>query len=542
VRSSRPIQMVAAAFATIAFAGCGASGLTLDDIAAEDAWPTAQVPQAALRRLTHAQYDNSLHDLFGPELIVPELAEPALVVGGLQAVGSSAGSFSPRGAESAEEAAFAMARQIAEDAALQAPLPACDTTTEPCLTDVISQVGRRLYRRPLTSDEIDRVLAVAAAAQSALGDAGGLEFALATLLQSPKFLYRTELGDGTGERALTGPELASRLAFFLWDAAPDDALLDAAVAGELDTREGLFDWASRMLDDERARRGIRAYFDDQFELHDLEGIKKDPLVYDRFISSLGASAREETLALLEYIVMDADIDYREVMTTRETFIDPYLASLYGVPAPTTEGFARVALPPELGRAGLLGKASVLALQAHTTSSSATLRGKMVRTTLLCQPIPAPPVDVDTSIPEPSGTTPTLRDRVAEHLENPSCAACHELMDPIGLALENYDGIGRWRDRDNGAPIDASGTLDGASFEGPLDLGRTIRDHEDFGPCAVRTLTRYATGQVEPGNAKPALAFLSSRFSDVHGHRMRPLMLELVMSPLFRRVTAPEVTE
>lgn len=516
-------------------------GLTLDDLAAPSDWPGAPAPPAVLRRITQAQYENVLTDLFGPDLVVPTLVEPDLRIGGLVAVGASAGTFGPRGVESAESAAFAIAKQIVEDPALRAVLPACDLASEACLRDHLVQVGRRLYRAPLTEDQTARVLAVARQAGAALGPEAGLEFGLAMLLQSPAFLFRAELGtDGeAGERALTGLGLASRLSFFLWNSGPDDALLDAAEAGALDTREGLFDHAARMLDDPRARRGIRAFFEDQLELQKLEELKKDPLIFERYTPLLAQDAREETLALLEYMVLDADTDFRDVMTTRETFLSPYLASVYGVPSPTTEGFAQVELPASLGRSGLLGHASILSLHAHAVSSSATLRGKFVRTALLCQVIPAPPVNVDTSIPEPSGNTPTLRDRVAEHLEEPSCAGCHQLTDPIGLGLENFDGMGVWRDLDNSVTIDASGEIDGVAFERPAELSRAIRDHPNFSPCLVQTMVRYATGAIEPTEAEAALDLLSDRFAEPHGHRARTLILELVMSPMFRRVGAPE---
>ncbi len=539
MRTLVPAIAVAAAL----FSGCADEpvGLTLDDLAAASDWPNTPSAPAALRRLTQDQYDHVLHDLFGPDLVVPTLAEPDLAIGGLTAVGASAGSFSPRGAESVEDAAFSMAAQIVANPALRSVLPACDAAEASCLRDTLAQIGRRLYRAPLTGEQLDRVVDVATQAGTVLGADGGLEFGLATLLQSPHFLYRSELGpDGTsGDRELSGVELASRLSFLLWDTAPDEALLDAAEAGELDTREGLFDWAVRMLDDARARRGIRSYFADHLGLESLDGLKKDPLVFERYSTQLADDAREETLSLLEWMVLDADADFRDVMTTRETFLSPYLASLYGVPSPSTEGFAQVQLPAELGRAGLLGQAAFLASNAHAVSSSATLRGKFVRTNLLCQAIPAPPVDVDTSIPEPSGTAPTLRDRVAEHLEEPSCAGCHRLMDPIGLGLENFDGIGVWRERDNGVVIDPSGSLDGTTFDTPLALGKAVREHGNFPSCTVRTLARYATGRIEPDDADAALDLLTSRFTETHGHRARALILELVMSPVFRRVGAPE---
>ena len=259
--------------------------------------------------------------------------------------------------------------------------------------------------------------------------------------------------------------------------------------------------------------------------------QKDPQVFEHFTSSLGEDASEETLRLLEYIVFDEDGDYRDVMTTSKTFINRQLAALYDVPAPSAEEFSYVDLEDYSPRVGLLGHASILGLNAHAVSSSPTLRGKAVRNILLCQLIPAPPVNVDTSIPEPSGTTNTMRERVAEHLTDPSCAGCHRLTDPIGLGLENFDGIGRWRDYDNGEIIDPSGDLDGAEFVTPYELGDAIRNHRQFVPCVVRTLNRYATGRMETSEERAWLETLVERFEG-HKYSFRALALEIVMSPFF----------
>jgi len=234
---------------------------------------------------------------------------------------------------------------------------------------------------------------------------------------------------------------------------------------------------------------------------------------------------------LEALVFDEDADLRGLMTTRRTFLDRELAMLYDVQAPSLEGFESLELDPEGKRGGLLGQASILALNSHPTSSSPTLRGKFVREVLLCQSIPAPPAGVDTSIPPPTAEAATLRDRVLEHLANPSCAVCHELTDPIGLALENFDGIGRFRTLDGGAPIDSSGEFDGAAFEGPVDLAEAIVEHEDFVPCIVETLTRYATGSHEMEGSTEGLDWLSGEFQ-YDRYRTQALVEDLVTSPLF----------
>ncbi len=495
--------------------------------------PEGELGDTPVRRLTIDQLDNVLHDLFGPELVVPPVAETDVAVSGLRAVGTGSSTWSSRGVESLETASYAIAAQVVSTPSMIAPFVTCEpdgVVDDTCTADFVRNVGRLLWRRPLADDEGARYVEVAAVAGTALDSySAGLEYALAALLQSPSFLFRVEVGvDGV----LDPYALASRLSFFLWNTAPDADLLDAAAAGDLDTEDGLRAEAERMMSDPRFRRGLRAFFTDFLELYELDHLRKDPILFEHFSTLVGPDAREETLRLAEFIAIDGDRDYRELATTRETFVNPRLASIYGVPAPVRDGFARVVLPADGGRAGILGHASFLALHGHQTSSSPTLRGAAVRKVLLCQAIPPPPVDVDTSIPEPSGETPTLRDRVAEHLENEACASCHLLMDPIGLALENFDALGRWREFDNGYPIDPSGTLDGVNFADARGLGETLAAHPDLTRCLVRTLNRYATGRLETTDERGVLRALNERF-DAHGFRVQPLVLDVILSPTFR---------
>lgn len=509
-------------------------------LAPADAWEEADPGNTSLRRLTRTQFNNTIADLFGDDIVIPPVGEPDLPIGGLLSVGASEASYSPRGVESIEAAAFAVADQAMDTPERRASLVPCTpsgTVDSECSAAFVASLGRRAWRGALSEDEVTRISEIADDAAGKLGDFyEGLEAAIAALLQSPRFLFRVELGDAeTG--AFSDTELAARLSFFLWNSAPDEELLAAAEAGELRTDEGLKAQAERLLASPRAREGVRNFFSEHLALYELEELRKDPKIFEHFNTELGPDAREETLLLMEHVVFDTESDYRDVLTTRETFVNPRLAALYEIPAPTRDGFGYVRLPDDANRVGILGHASFLAGHSHAVSSSATLRGLVVRQVLLCTEIPPPPVDVDTAIPEASGETLTLRDRVAEHLENPNCIGCHLLTDPIGLGLENYDGIGRYRVRDNGEIIDPSGDLDGEPFTDPVTLAAEVRSHPSFAPCLVRTLTRYATGRVEVPSEGPHLNLLSERF-ETHGYRIKPLILEIVMSPMFRRAGAP----
>ena len=519
-----------------------AAGVTPEPTLIEDATPG----DSAMRRLTRDQFVGSLADIFGDEVVIPPLAEPDLVLGGLVSVGASGSSLSPLGVESLEAAALSVAEQAMETAELQERFIPCEpagVVDAECVEEAIAVLGRRVWRRPLTEVELAGLVAIATAAADKLDDFhDGFEFAIAALLQSPNFIFRSELGvedpDDPGTRWFTDYELASRLSYFLWNTTPDDDLLDAAANGALSTTQGLLAAAQRLLDSPRARVGVRNFFVEFLDLGGLTKLSKDPNLFEHFDTQLGRDAMEETLRLIEHWVFDKGGDYRDLFSTRQTFLNPRMATLYGVPAPAPSGWTLTKLPAEGERAGILGHASFLALHAHAVSSSATRRGLAVRTLFLCQQMPSPPVDVDTSIPEPSGDAVTLRDRVAEHLENPTCATCHVLMDPIGLALENFDGIGRWRVLDNGGVIDASGDLDGAEFPNAPGLGAALGEHPDLLPCLVRTLVRYATGRVESFEEREVLGALVDRFEEL-GQRIEPLLLEIVGSPMFRRAGEPQ---
>jgi hypothetical protein len=330
--------------------------------------------------------------------------------------------------------------------------------------------------------------------------------------------------------------MASRLSFFLWNSPPDRALLDAAERGELTDDTTLEEHIAAMIEDDRAREGVRNFFDELYTLYELEHLSKDPTLFAHMSDSVGPSAREETLKTIEEHAF-ADLDFHELFTSRTTYVDRTLASIYAIPAPTREGHAMATLDPKDARVGLLGQVGILAQHAHPVSTSPTLRGKFVRESILCHIIPDPPADVDTSIPEPSGDAPTLRDRVQEHLQVASCASCHALTDPIGLGFENFDSIGRFRELDNDVTIDASGDLDGKPFADFASLATLLSEHPDVGPCVVDNALRYGLGRVQTVDERPLVEALETRFS-MQGSQVRSLMADIARSPAFRRTTSP----
>lgn len=497
--------------------------------------------QSGSQRLTYAQYANAIHDLFGDDVVVPPSSsiEPDLRQTGFFSVGSSFATVSPRGVEQYEKAAFDVATQVLGNEARKAKALGCvpsGPADDACARQMAQSLGRRAWRRPLTADEVTTIAGLTTKAGTVLGDfLQGASFGIAAILQSPSFLFRPAAGEAdpsTGKTRYTSYEMASRLSFFLWNAPPDAELLDAADAGLLVTDAGLAAQTKRLLASPRAHEGLRAFVTDWLGLADLDALSKDPTIYTYFTPDLGKMAREETLRVFERQVFDLDDDIRDVFTTTHTFVNPKLASMYQVPAPDPVGFGEVDLPPEQRRRGILGHTSFLSLYAHPTTTSSTLRGRFVRTTLLCATIPPPPVNVNTSLTDADADAPTLRDRMKVHMSDPTCASCHRRMDPIGLGFERFDSVGRFRTLDHGAVIDPSGDLDGVAFSDAWELAGVIREHPALPSCIAKNLYRYATSFQEGEADQGTLDALTWELRK-SGHKMSSLITALIMSPAFR---------
>ncbi|MDQ3034674.1 MAG: DUF1592 domain-containing protein [Myxococcota bacterium] len=501
----------------------------------------AALPSPTMRRLTGDQYRNTVADLLGEGVGPTGALEADSILNGFVALGASRATISPIGAELYERAALEVADQAMSDPTRRAELVPCtpaSTADAACAREFVIEFGRRAWRRPLETVEVDTYSMIAVRSAEVLADFyEGIELAIAALLQSPNFLFRVELGEAApeGRRRFTSLEMASRLSYALWSSTPDETLLAAAERGELATEDGVRREAERMLASPRARSAVRSFFGEMLRLEALDRLPQDPALYPNMSDTIGAAMRESTLRTIETQLFDGDASYRSLFDSRSTFVDAELADLYGLPAPDGGGFVEVELPADGPRAGLLGHGSVLALLSHSHASSPTVRGKFVREALLCQTIPPPPPDVG-ELPEPSPDLPTMRERLAEHRANPACASCHQVTDPIGLGLENFDAIGAFRELENGATIDPSGELDGTAFADARGLGEALRDHPELTRCLVRNLYRYASGHVETRAEAPMLDALATAFDD---GRLRLLLVELVASDGFRHTGAVE---
>ena len=497
-----------------------------------------------VRLLSQEQYFNSLAYIFGPDISVATHFTPFRRTDGLVETGASAAGVTSGQIDEFQRTAMAIADQIVGPQHRNFLLPCVakneHAADQRCAAMFIRPVGRLLYRRPLTKDQERALVELADRGAEKLADFyGGLAVAINAMLISPDFLFMIDRyesdPDHPGGVRLDGFSYATRLSLLLWNSAPDDELIRSAETGQLQTPAGRARQVDRLLASSRLETGVRAFFDDMLGFDDLASLSKDAHIYPTFSGVTLQDAREQTLRTIIDQLISKKQDYRNLFTTRDTFISPSLAAVLNVPAPP--GWSPYTSPEGGPRVGLLTQISFLSGHAHPGRSSPTLRGKALRELLLCQTVPRPPPNVDFSIIEnPKSTMKTARERLTAHRANPVCAGCHKLTDPIGLALEHFDGAGQFRETERGAPIDASGSLDGREFNDSLGLGQALHDHPSLPACLVRRVYSYAIGSPVPASDKSALPPLTKGFAEA-GFRLPDLLRAVALSPGFSAVSA-----
>jgi hypothetical protein len=491
---------------------------------------------AGLRRLTAPQYRNSVADIFDRKITFnPELEEDT-ELSGLVSIGAARVGFSQKLTEQFETAALEAAHLAMGSADVKASLVGCTpaaATDDTCTRGFLKKIGRRAFRRPLTDEELTRYVMVANKAQTETKNFfTGLEYGIAGLLQSPNFLFRVELGTPNPQNSkqvvFNDFELATRLSYLLWNTTPDDSLLDAAENRQLTTGNGLITQTQRLLGSERAATGVETFVREVYQLNELDDLRQSATVFPQRTATLGVSMRTETTKFFAEIALGNDRDLRDIFTSRSTWLNGELAKLYGVANITGTAFVKANLPETGIRLGILTQGGFLSSHAYPTRSSATLRGKFIREAVLCQTIPAAPPNV-AEVPE--AVTGTAREKLTVHRTDPYCNSCHVVMDPMGLGLENFDGIGAIRTMDAGKVIDASGELDGVAFKNPPELAAVIKNHPQAASCLARNLYRFALGHVETKGEEPAIESLNKAFQDGN-YRFKALAEALVKSPGF----------
>ncbi|MCM3880879.1 MAG: DUF1592 domain-containing protein, partial [Vicinamibacterales bacterium] len=414
--------------------------------------------------------------------------------------------------------------------------PTAQVQEAACARTVLTALARRAFRRPVTAPDIQPLYAFYEKGRTGGDFDTGIQYAIQAMLVAPEFLFRFER-DPRGAKPgqayrVSDIELASRLSFFLWSTIPDAELLDAAEAGRLSNPVVLERQVRRMLDDRRADTLVSNFAGQWLQLRNVQTQNPDPVIFP-FDEALRQSFLTETDLLVSSIFRE-DRSLLELLTADYTFVNERLAEHYGIPRVYGSQFRRVALA-DVNRHGLLGQGSILTVTSYPNRTSVVQRGKWILENLLGTPPPPPPPDVPELQAAPKGKVLTMREQMQAHRANAICASCHGRMDPIGFALENYDGVGKWRAEDAGQVIDASGKLpDGTEFQGPAGLSQLLltKYRDDFVRTATEKLLTYALGRGVEYYDYPAIRAID-RQAARDQYRISSLILAIVKSTPFQ---------
>jgi hypothetical protein len=508
----------------------------------------------AMRRITQEQYHQIIADVFGRTINLGGRFEPDQRDAGLIAIGAGQASVTASGFEQYDGMARAVAEQVVDEQHRAVMIPcqpaAATGPDDSCARLFLEGVGRLLYRRPLTELELNAELKIANVTAVRLKDFyAGLGLSLAGMLESAQFLFRQEMAspdpDHAGIDRLDAYSRASRLSFLLWNSGPDLPLLAAAERGDLADSAGLQSQVDRMMKSPRLEAGVRAFFTDMLGFSAFESLAKDPVLYPKFSLKVADQAQEQTLRTIVDHLLTHSGDYRDLFTTRRTFLTPLLAAIYQIPIQTPDDLPDAWVPYEFPegaeQAGIVTEASFVALHSQPGRSSPTVRGKALREILLCQKVPDPPGNVNFAVVQDTANSvfKTARQRLTAHRTQPTCAGCHKIMDPIGLALENFDTTGGYRTLENGVPIDASGEIDGVKFTDAKGLGMALHDNPGVTGCVANRLFAYAIGRTP---AKSELDWLHNDIGKsfaAGGYKITDLLRGIATSETFYAVARPE---
>lgn len=426
--------------------------------------------------------------------------------------------------------------------------PKSRTEEAPCARRIVSRLAVEAYRRPVSTEEVNGLMKLYSVGYSDGGFEGGVTVAVQAILASPSFIYRFERArvqvarNAASTYKITDLELASRLSYFLWSAPPDKTLLMLAEQNRLHSATVMQAQVKRMLADPRSMSLSTNFAGEWLHLQNLKGVLPDAYLYPEYDKNLGNSMLKETELFFNSVVQ-GDQSVLTLLNANYTYVNGPLARLYGIPNVLGNRFRRVQIT-DPNRLGLLGQASILTLTSASNRTSPVIRGKYVMEVLLGTPPPPPPAAQQLPEHGSDGSVQTVRQRLEEHRQNPTCAGCHKFMDPIGFALENYNPIGEWRSLDSGAPIDSSGKLyDGTVLNGPASLRKALLAHSDaFVGTFTENLFAYGVGRVIHPADMPAIRAIE-REAAAHGNTFSAIVLGIVNSDSFRmRSVEPQVSK
>lgn len=504
---------------------------------------TPSVGANTVRRLTRWEYDNTVRDLVG--VTTNPSAEFSAEE---EALGFTNNSASLTTTPSLVEKQLAAAEAIATTVSGRLSSlrwytcnPASETENV-CAVRFIDGFGQRAYRRPLTDPERAALFTlfqqgraaggVDAAGQAVSGFLAGIQLVITGALLSPDFLYRIEASGTPGP--VSDLELASRLSYLLWGSMPDDTLLTAAVTQQLHTPEQLATHADRMLRDDKARAVVKEFHKQWLDFDRVHNAGKARTVFPEWNATIADLMEAETGDFIVRTIFDGEGTWDALMTSSSSYLTSPLAQFYDVPFPSGTGVQRVTFDARR-RAGLLTQGSLLSINAHSNQTSPVHRGKLVRETFLCEVLPAPPANVNITVPEPMPGS-TARERFAQHSSDAACTGCHQMMDPLGFGFENYDGVGRWRDLESGKPIDSSGMLFGTDahgpYQGPVELAQKLASSTQARGCYVKQWFRFAYGRGEVAADACTMERLNAGFQS-SGRDVKALLTSLTQTDAFR---------
>jgi len=498
---------------------------------------------APLRRLSNAEYRNTVQDLLADVSGIG----PAVALASKDFV-DEAESLGFRNNVDFLGVSSLIAQGYMDSAEALAPLVAntdklvgCTTADAACAKQFVESFGKRAFRRPLLPEEVARYTAVYdKAAAKGFDFKTGVEWIVFAMLQSTEFLYRVELGAAKGTSYVPSQyEIANRLSYLIWQSMPDQALFDAAERGELGDKKQIEAQARRLLKDPKAAR-LLEYFDQWLDTDRLSAMDRDANVYPGIAANLPELLQNETHAFVSYLLQSPNGSLSELLTAQYSFLNADLAKHYGMTGPTGPAYERVDMP---GRSGVLTQGMLLS-HDKPTRTSIVRRGLKVRLDLLCEKVPAPPNNVQLNL-EGLGDGLTQRERLEKHRTDASCAACHTLMDPIGVVFEGFDAVGRARTMDEGGKaVDTSSTitatrdLDGA-VANAAELGQALANSQEVRDCYVLQSFRFFYGRDYTDADQCSMAKLMIAFRD-HKQSLAELIVSLTQTDQFLYRPAPEV--
>ncbi|HET8939966.1 MAG TPA: DUF1592 domain-containing protein [Polyangiales bacterium] len=509
----------------------------------------------ALRRLTRLEYNNTVADLFDDQT-APADALPNEAVGNSFGNDANAQAVSSLLAEQYGRIAETIAGRVLAKPDVLAHYDACWRTAfddasaeDECVRKVIAGLAERMYRRPLAMDELSELMDLYRAGRTDGTRERGVELVLQAVLQGPDFLYRFEWGEPNDEQQdllrLSSYEMATRLSYLYAGSTPDDELFAAAREGRLASAEQIRAQAERLLADRtRTRVVLRQFFDKLLPIAGLTDLPRDHSVYPSFSPQIGLLLREETQTFLERSILDEEASWSTILTAPYTYLNEQLANYYGFGSVTGDEFQRVDLPADQ-RLGLLTQGAIMTGTTHSNFTNPVSRGAFVLKRLLCRDIPLPTGETLALVkpPDPySGRT--ARERYTAHRSQPVCAACHDMMDPVGFALENFDAVGLFRTTENDVEIDTHGELlmdnKVRQFDNALEFAQHLGRSKEAMECFAQRWLDYAYGQTLTAQDACSVAGATRPFRE-SGYVVKELLLSTSQAIGFRFMPKPEET-